>query len=81
MIIAATTNKGQIYTQHIIREQPKTMVKVVDLIKTKGVPITSYDYPNSGHVENCWKNPCPLDYDRLWHVAGPFTVADMPQPN
>ena len=47
-IIAAITNKGQINTQYVIRERPKTMVKVADLIKGKGVPITSYDYLNSG---------------------------------
>ena len=67
------------------------MVNVADLIKRKGVPITSYDYPDSGLEKISFhpyrellekvKKPCSSDYDRLWHAAGLFTAADMPRPN
>ena len=89
-INAAITNKGRIKMQHVIRERPKTMVKVADLINRKGEPITSYVYPNSGletiSSQPCRellekvKNPCSLFYDRLWHAADLFTAADMPRP-
>ena len=89
-IMAAIANKGQINTQCVIRERPKSRVKVADLIKRKDVPITSYDYPNSC-LETISFQPCrelleksktpAHQFTTVCHAADLFTAADMPRPN
>ena len=67
------------------------MIKVADLIKRKGVLITSYNIPNSGletiSFQPCRellekvKKPCPSGYSQICHAAGLFTATDLPQYN
>jgi len=50
-IIAVTTNKEHHKIRQANLKRPKSVVKVDDLIKKKGIPILAYDFPSKKNTE------------------------------
>ena len=45
-VIAVITNKGDFNAKQPVRLRPTKYTKVDELVKKKGIPITSYDFPS-----------------------------------
>ena len=76
----------------ILRVRPKKLIKVDQLVKEKGIPILSYDFPNKCGLDSVifkpYKdlkstivNPGVFSYDTLWHAAEMFSSKEKPRPN
>ena len=91
-VIAAITNKGHFIARQPMRLRPKSYTKVNELVRRKGIPITSYDFPSQRGLDNIifkaydsimslFTNHISSDMDHLWHAAGLFSTAAEPRPN
>ena len=90
-VIAVTTNKQTHDVEQPLRTRPKKYVKVDELVRKKGIPITSFDFPEERglhsivfgykHMIASFVNPISIDVDRLWHAAGLFTTSTSPRPH
>ena len=91
-VIAVITNKENLVEIKPLRNRPKKNVKVGELVKKKGIPITSYDFSSQEglhtiffesytNVLDRFTNPASITIDKLWHSARIFTSATKPRPN
>ena len=51
-VIAVTTNKQAHDVEQPLRTRPKMYVKVDELVRKKGIPITSYDFPEERGLDS-----------------------------
>ena len=51
-VMAATTNKGNHQVKEVPRKRLKQYVKADDLVKAKGIPITTYDFPEKRGLDS-----------------------------
>lgn len=91
-VIAIVTNTGTFSPEPPVRLRPKTYTKADQLVKKKGIPIMSYDFPNQPGLDSVifkpYKDfkasflaPTVCVFDQLWHAAGLFSTAEEPRPN
>ena len=90
--IAAITNKDNFIAKQPMRLHAKSYTKVNELIRKKGIHITSYDSPSRCGLGNIifkpyenimsfFTNRISSDMDCLWHAAGLFSTSAEPRPN
>ena len=91
-VIAAITNKGHFIAKQPMRLRPKSYTKVNELVRRRGIPITSYDFPSERGLDNIifkaydsimslFTNHISSDMDHLCHAAGLFSTAAEPRPD
>ena len=91
-IIAVVTNNGTFASKPPVRVRPKKYTKVAELVKKKGIPITSYDFPMQRGLDSImfkpyenlqalFKTPAANEFDQLWHAAGLFSTVLKPNWN
>ena len=91
-VMAATTNKGNHQVKEVPRKRLKQYVKADDLVKAKGIPITTYDFPKKRGLDSIifksyedlifpFLSTWSSSVDKLWHTAGLFTMTSSPRAN
>ena len=67
-VIAAMTDKGHFIAKQPMRLHPKSYTKVNELVRRKGIPITSYDFPSKHKTALC--HYLPIIYLLIWTICG-----------
>ena len=90
-VLAIITNKVQ-SKKKVSPIRPKKLVKVDQLVKEKGIPILSYDFPHQRGLDSVILKPyeklisavvapSEFKFDALWQAAGLFSSTEKPRAN
>ena len=89
-VIAVITKKEQ--RREVVRRRQKDWIKVDDLVKNKGIPISTYDFSSVCGLKNTifesyekleriYNENVSVSADRFWHTSGLFSTHEDSRPN